>query len=77
MTALKRGDESTHNRLLADAALRLGECDALMLAHFSTSRAASAVAANVKCPVLTSPGSGVLALRRLIQRGHLSLYAKH
>lgn len=67
MAALKQGDEATHNRLLADAALRLRQCDVLMLAHFSTSRAAAAVAANVACPVLTSPGSAVLRLRRAIE----------
>lgn len=67
MTALKGGDEAKHNRLLADAALRLTGCDALMLAHFSTSRAAAAVTANVECPVLTSPGSAVLRLRRAIE----------
>ncbi len=74
MAALKRGDEPTHNSLLADAALRLTGCDALMLAHFSTSRAAAAVAANVACPVLTSPASAVIGLRRAIeQQAHVSL----
>lgn len=68
MAALKAGDSATHNRLLTDAAVNLTGCDALMLAHFSTSRAAAAVAANVKCPVLTSPGSAVLALRRAIEQ---------
>lgn len=70
MAALKRGDEATHNSLLADAALRLTGCDALMLAHFSTSRAAAAVASNVRCPVLTSPASAVARLRRAIRETH-------
>jgi len=67
MAALKGGDEAKHSRLLADAALRLTGCDALMLAHFSTSRAAAAVAEMANCPVLTSPGSAVLRLRRAIE----------
>ncbi len=67
MAALKNGDEATHNRLLADAALRLPECDALMLAHFSTSRAAAAVTAKVPCTVLTSPQSAVLQLRSALE----------
>lgn len=70
MAALKSGDEATHNRLLAEAASRLAGCDAVMLAHFSTSRAAAAVAAAVDCPVLTSPGSAVMRLRRAIETTH-------
>lgn len=77
MTALKGGDAAEHNRLLADAALRLTGCDALMLAHFSTSRAAAAVAANVECAVLTSPGSAVLRLRRTLEREHSSPRPEH
>src|SRR5215475_14312756 len=43
MAALKGGDGATHDRLLAEAAPRLAECDAVLLAHFSTSRAEAAV----------------------------------
>ena len=39
LPALKAGDAKTHDRLLAEAAPRLAACDAVMLAHFSTSRA--------------------------------------
>ena len=66
MQALRNGDADTHNRLLAEAAPSLGECDALMLAHFSTSRAGDTVAAAVDCPVLTSPASAVERLRTLL-----------
>lgn len=69
MAALKRSDEATHNALLAEAAARLPPCDAVMLAHFSTSRAAAAVSARVNCPVLTSPNSAVLRLRRATGNG--------
>lgn len=64
MTALRDGDEATHNRLLAEAAPQLAGCDAVMLAHFSTSRAERDVANRLPCPILTSPTSAVHALRR-------------
>jgi len=69
MAALKAGDAATHNRLIAEAAPRFADCDAVLLAHFSTSRAAAAVAAVVGAPVLTSPGSAVAKLRSIIGRG--------
>jgi aspartate/glutamate racemase len=66
MTALQAGDGATHDGLLARAAPQLGECDAIMLAQFSTARARDAVAATVRCPVITSPASAVLRLRELL-----------
>jgi Asp/Glu/Hydantoin racemase len=63
MAALKAGDVAAHDRQLAEAAPELASCDAIMLAHFSTSRALEAVSAVVPCPVLTSPHSAVEALR--------------
>jgi Asp/Glu/hydantoin racemase len=64
MTALKAGD-AAHNGLVAAAAPRFGECDAVLLAHFSTSRVAAASAALGR-PVLTSPGSAVAKLRAIL-----------
>lgn len=63
MPALQAGDAATHNRLLAGIAPRLADCDAIMLAQFSTSIAAEAVQAAVPCPVLTSPGAAVAKLK--------------
>lgn len=63
MDALRGGDVDRHTALVAQRAIELAECDAIMLAHFSTSRAAEAVAAAVKCPVLTSPGAAVSLLK--------------
>jgi Asp/Glu/hydantoin racemase len=64
MAALRAGDGAAHDRLLADAAPRLAGCGAVMLAHFSTSRAEAAVAAALPgTRVLTSPGAAVRALR--------------
>src|SRR5579885_2272915 len=66
MRALQAGDGGEHDRLLAAAAPRLAGCDAILLAHFSTSRAAAAVRAAVPCPVLTAPGAAVARLKGLI-----------
>jgi hypothetical protein len=63
LDALKGGDATKHNELVAAAIDRLGDVDAVMLAHFSTSRAFAAVSGRTKKPVLTSPRSAVLALR--------------
>jgi Asp/Glu/hydantoin racemase len=67
LSALQAGDGAQHDALLAALAPRLGQCDALMLAQFSTARARDAVAAAVKCPVLASPDSAVLAMKKLLQ----------
>jgi hypothetical protein len=66
MAALKAGDADEHNRLLAQAAPRLAHCDAIMLAHFSTSRALDAVSAAFDGPVLTSPAAAVDKIRRAL-----------
>jgi aspartate/glutamate racemase len=67
MHALREGRVDEHNRLLADAAGAFADCDVLLLAHFSTSRAFDAVRARVAQPVLTSPRSAVLALRKALE----------
>jgi len=66
LAALDRGDGAEHDRLAADAALTLAECDAIALAQFSLARAAPAVARATGKPVLTTPGSAVRKLRRLL-----------
>ena len=66
LAALQAGDGAQHDALLAAVAPKLSHCDALMLAQFSTARAREAVARVVKCPVLTSPDSAVLAMRRAL-----------
>ena len=66
MKALQGGDGAQHDQLVAIAAPRFAEHDAVLLAHFSTSRAAAAVKAVVRCPVLTAPGAAVEKLKGLI-----------
>jgi Asp/Glu/hydantoin racemase len=66
MKALQSGDAAEHDQLVAIAAPRYADYDAVLLAHFSTSRAAAAVRAAVRCPVLTAPGAAVTKLKGLI-----------
>ena len=66
MEALNKGNAATHNALLADVAPQLAGCDAILLAHFSTSRAEKAVKQVVSVPVLTSPVAAVQKLRSLL-----------
>ena len=56
------------NRLVAARAPDLKDCDAIMLAHFSTSRAAEKVRAAVTAPVLTAPHAAVERMRGLVER---------
>jgi len=63
MHALQTGDEARHNALMAEAAGRLPQCDAVLLAQFSTSVAQQAVSQRIPVPVLTSPGSAVAKMK--------------
>jgi hypothetical protein len=67
MAALRAGDGETHDKLVAEAAMELSECDAVLLAHFSTARAARETAALSGRTVLTAPDSAVIALRRRLE----------
>lgn len=63
---LRRGDAETHNRLVAEMAPKFAQHDAIMLAHFSTSRAAEAVRRTVNVPVLAAPEAAVSRMRTLV-----------
>lgn len=63
---LRKGRADDHNRLVAERAPELEACDAIMLAHFSTSRAAEAVTKKVTTKVFTAPDAAVLMLRKLV-----------
>jgi len=63
LDALNRGDAAAHDRLAAEAAAALADCDAIALAQFSLARAAPSIAAATGKRVLTTPDSAVRALR--------------
>lgn len=63
LVALEAGDAAKHNKLLAKEAKSMTDCQTIMLAQFSTARAADAVAKATKKTVLTSPHSAVRALK--------------
>lgn len=67
---LKKGDAESHNRLVAARAKDLAHCDVIMLAHFSTSRAAAAVREQVSIPVLTAPHAAVKRMKASVLAGH-------
>ena len=68
--ALNAGDVAEHDRLLAQGAVReLSGCDVIALAQSSMARAAGAVARATGKRVLTTPGSAVAKLRRVLT-GH-------
>lgn len=66
LAALDRGDGAEHDRLAAETAQTLPDCEAIAIAQFSMARAAKAVAAASGRPVLTTPHSAVRKLRRLL-----------
>jgi Asp/Glu/hydantoin racemase len=67
MAALDAGDPERHDRLVEQAAPALRDCDAILLGQFSLARAAPRVANATGRPVVTTPGSAVRKLRRLLQ----------
>jgi hypothetical protein len=66
MTVLRQGDAATHNRLLAEAAPALAECDVVMLAQFSTAQAKQAVSNVLGIPVLTAPDAAVRRMKSAV-----------
>jgi hypothetical protein len=66
LEALKAGDGARHDRIAAETAARLGNVDVLVLCQFSLARAASMIEPVPGRTVLTTPGSAVAKLRRLL-----------
>jgi len=64
---LRKGDADTHNRLIGERAPELEDCDAIMLAHFSTSRAAAKVRTAVTKPVMTAPHAAVDLMKQMVE----------
>jgi aspartate/glutamate racemase len=67
MTAARAGDIAGHNQLVAGAVPRLQHCDAIMLAHFSTSTALQDAQQASTRPVLSAPEAAVRELKQRIQ----------
>jgi aspartate/glutamate racemase len=63
---LRRGDGAAHNQLVAEAAPRFADHDAIVLAHFSTSRAAERVRSKVRVPVFAAPEAAVMRMKTLV-----------
>jgi Asp/Glu/hydantoin racemase len=66
MAALDRGDRAEHDRLVAEASRDLRDCDLIALAQYSMAPAAEQVTQASGLPVLTTPDSAVLKLKRLL-----------
>src|SRR5256885_11152214 len=68
LAALDRGDRAEHDRLVAEAARDLRDCDLIALAQYSMAPTAARVADATGRPVLTTPDSAVAKLRQMLVR---------
>jgi Asp/Glu/hydantoin racemase len=66
LKALDRGDRGEHDRIVIEASRDLRDCDLIALAQYSMAPAASLVAEATGRPVLTTPDSAVLKLKRAL-----------
>jgi Asp/Glu/hydantoin racemase len=66
LEALKAGDGDRHDLLVADAAVRLGDVDAIILGQFSLARAHDRAKAAAGARVITTPRSAVEGLRNRV-----------
>ena len=67
LAALDRGDRATHDRLVVEASKDLGHCDLIALAQYSMAPAAEMVAQASGRPVVTTPDSAVLKLKKMLR----------
>jgi Asp/Glu/hydantoin racemase len=65
--ALASGDAALHDRLVAERAREIRNCDAIVLAQFTLSRAVPAVQAVNKTPIYNSPGAAVARMREMVR----------
>ena len=66
MAALDRGDRAEHDRLVVEASRDLRDCDLIALAQYSMAPAADLVAEATGRPVLTTPDSAVMKLKKML-----------
>lgn len=65
--ALSEGNREGHDAAIAEMAGRVGACDLICFAQFSMTSAAGQAQARSGLPVLTTPDSAVLELRRMLR----------
>lgn len=65
--ALNAGDEERHNKLVADVVAGIEHADAILLAHFSTARAATVARLTTDIPVLSSPETAIEKMKQAVQ----------
>ena len=68
LAALQSGDADKHDRLIADTAVAMKNCDVILLSQFSMASASAKIPATQTCKVLTSPASAVTRLRAVLGR---------
>ncbi|AEA67060.1 Hypothetical protein PSEBR_a894 [Pseudomonas brassicacearum subsp. brassicacearum NFM421] len=66
LQALKDGNPQAHDAAIVEMAARVEGCDLICFAQFSMTSAAEQAQARSGLPVLTTPDSAVLALRKLL-----------
>lgn len=66
MEALHQGDAALHDRLISEMIGPLSDIDVICFAQFSMTSAAALCLAQADAPVLTTPDSAVLKLKRLL-----------
>ena len=66
LAALQDNHPGEHNRLIAEAAARQTDCDAIALAQFSMAPAKALAVTRTKIPVVTTPDSAVAKLQALL-----------
>ncbi|MGQ0750327.1 MAG: aspartate/glutamate racemase family protein [Betaproteobacteria bacterium] len=66
LKALHAGQSEEHDRIIAQAAEEIGDCDALILGQFSMASAAALIPNQPGRRILTSPTSAVMQLKRVL-----------
>lgn len=67
MQALSEGNREGHDTAISEMAGQIRDCDLICFAQFSMTSAAGQAQARSGLPVLTTPDSAVLELRRMLQ----------
>ncbi|HKS13351.1 MAG TPA: aspartate/glutamate racemase family protein [Pseudomonas sp.] len=67
--ALHHGDTARHDQLISEMVSPLSDMDVICFAQFSMTSAVRACASITEIPLLTTPGSAVLKMKRLLSEG--------